>query len=155
MKKIFQWEIWWARLPVGYGAHIEIGLRPVLIISNKSTNAYAPTVNAIPLSTNLGKAGPASRVVLSGHNMQKKSIAFCEQLITLDKTCLTEKCGFLWDRTEREQVRRAVAYQLDMSYLPKNHIHLSAGNMTGEVKNEEVNEYVKPDQPAPDEARVH
>ncbi|NTV38279.1 MAG: type II toxin-antitoxin system PemK/MazF family toxin [Anaerolineales bacterium] len=90
-------EIWWAQLP--YPTASEPGFkRPVVIIQSDAFNrSRIRTVIAVVLTSNLRLAEAPGNVLIpaSGSGLPKDSVANVSQVITVDRTFLTEKCGRL------------------------------------------------------------
>ena len=90
-------EIWWAELPDP--AASEPGFRrPVVIVqSNAFNRSRIQTIIAIVLTSNLRLAeAPGNVLVPTSHSgLPKDSIANVSQVITVDRTFLTERCGRL------------------------------------------------------------
>jgi mRNA interferase MazF len=88
-------EIWWASLPEPAGS--EPGFRrPLLIISANSFNeSRINTVVAAVITSNLrlGEAPGNVRVPAKGTGLSKPSVVNVSQIITVDKTFLTERVG--------------------------------------------------------------
>lgn len=86
-------EIWWAALPSPSAS--EPGYkRPLLIIqSNDFNRSKIRTVIAVVITSNLRLAAAPGNVLLSrkSSGLPKKSVANVSQLITVDKSFLTEK----------------------------------------------------------------
>ena len=90
-------EIWWASLsePTGSGPGFR---RPLLIVSANSFNdSGISTVVAAVVTSNLRLAdGPGNvRLPVKGTGLAKVSVANVSQIITVDKTFLTERIGKL------------------------------------------------------------
>ncbi len=90
-------EIWWASLPepTGSGAGFR---RPLLIVSANSFNdSGISTVVAAVVTSNLRLADAPGNVRLpvKGTGLAKVSVANVSQIITVDKTFLTERIGKL------------------------------------------------------------
>jgi mRNA interferase MazF len=90
-------EIWWAQLPDPVAS--EPGYRrPVLIIqSNDFNRSRIRTVIAVVLTSNLRLADAPGNVFVpaSESGLPKDSVVNVSQVITLDRTFLTEQCGRL------------------------------------------------------------
>lgn len=90
-------EIWWASLPEP--ARSRPGLRrPLLIISANSFNdSRISTVIAAVITSNLRLADAPGNVrfPVKGTGLTKASVANVSQVITVDKTFLTERIGRL------------------------------------------------------------
>ena len=88
-------EIWWATLPSPTASEPGYS-RPLLIIQSDDFNrSRINTVIAVVITSNLLLAEAPGNVVLSKKdtNLPKKSVANVSQLITVDKSFLTERCG--------------------------------------------------------------
>ena len=90
-------EIWWASLPepTGSGAGFR---RPLLIVSANSFNdSGISTIVAAVVTSNLRLADAPGNVRLpvKGTGLAKVSVANVSQIITVDKTFLTERIGKL------------------------------------------------------------
>jgi mRNA interferase MazF len=93
-------EIWWAELPepIASGPGYR---RPVLIIqSNDFTRSRIQTVIAIVLTTNLRLAAAPGNVLVTADdtNLSKDSVVNISQIITVDKSFLTERVSEVDDR---------------------------------------------------------
>ena len=90
-------ELWWATLPAPSAS--EPGhRRPLLIIQSDDFNrSRINTVIAVVITSNLTLSEAPGNVLLSkkDSNLPKKSVANVSQLITVDKSFLTEKIGKL------------------------------------------------------------
>jgi mRNA interferase MazF len=92
-----QGEVWWADLAEPGGS--EPGYRrPVVVVQADSFNRSAlRTVVAIPLTSNLRWAEAPGNVKLTARatGLPRDSVANVSQLVTVDKTTLTERVGKL------------------------------------------------------------
>jgi mRNA interferase MazF len=90
-------EIWWAALPEPVGS--EPGFRrPVLIVqSNDFNRSRINTVIAVVITSNTRLAEAPGNVFLPNHvtGLPKDSVANISQVITVDKSFLTERIGAL------------------------------------------------------------
>lgn len=91
--------IWWATLPppVGSGPG---GRRPVVIIqADYANNSRIRTVIAVIVTTNLSLARYLGNVLLpaSDSGLERDSVANVSQLLTIDRTWLTDYVGTLPD----------------------------------------------------------
>ncbi len=86
-------EIWWAELPEPVGS--EPGYkRPLLIVqANEFNKSKINTIIAVVITTNLHLAGAPGNVLLSAKQskLPKESVINISQIITIDKSFLTEK----------------------------------------------------------------
>ena len=93
-------EVWWAELPEP--AASEPGYRrPVLIVQSDDFNrSRIRTVISVVLTTNLRLAEAPGNVLVSKEDsrLPKDSVANVSQVITLDRTFLTEQVSQVSDR---------------------------------------------------------
>lgn len=93
-------EIWWAELPEPLGS--EPGYRrPILIIQSDDFNrSRIQTVIAVVLTTNLRLAAAPGNVRVSTDDtgLPKDSVVNVSQIITVDKSFLTERVRQIDDR---------------------------------------------------------
>lgn len=94
---IAQGEIWWADLgePVGSAPGFR---RPVVVVQSDSFNrSRISTVVCVPLTSNLRWADAPGNVALdsAATGLPKESVANVSQVVTLDRTSLTERVGTL------------------------------------------------------------
>lgn len=86
-------EIWWAELPEPSGS--EPGYRRPLVIiqSNEFNKSNIDTVIAAIITSNINLASAPGNILLSSKNskLSKKSVVNASQLITVDKSFLTER----------------------------------------------------------------
>jgi mRNA interferase MazF len=90
-------DVWWASLPPPTGSGPGFR-RPVVVVQGDALNrSRLATVVCVPLTSNLRWADAPGNVLLSGANagLPKDSVANVSQIVTLDKTLLTERVGRL------------------------------------------------------------
>lgn len=92
---ISQGEVWWAELglPSGSGPGFR---RPVVVVQGDALNrSRIATVVCVPLTSNLAWADAPGNVLLSAGTtgLPKDSVANVSQVVTLDKTVLTDRVG--------------------------------------------------------------
>lgn len=90
-------EIWWATLPEPVGS--EPGFRcPVLVVqSNDFNRSRISTIIAVVITSNIRLAEAPGNVFLprKATSLPKDSVANVSQVITIDKSFLTERVGSL------------------------------------------------------------
>ncbi|MGH9404146.1 MAG: type II toxin-antitoxin system PemK/MazF family toxin [Terriglobia bacterium] len=94
---IAQGEIWWADLPTPAGSGPGFR-RPVVIVQGDALNqSRIATVVCVPLTSNLKWATAPGNAHLPAHltGLPKESVANVSQIVTIDKTFLTERAGKL------------------------------------------------------------
>ena len=94
---ISQGEVWWADLPEPSGS--EPGFRrPVVVVQGEAFNrSQISTVVCVPLTSDLRWAEAPGNVLLASKvtGLSKDSVANVSQLVTLDKSSLTDRAGKL------------------------------------------------------------
>jgi mRNA interferase MazF len=94
---VAQGEIWWADLPEPTGSAPGFR-RPVAIVQGDALNrSRIATVVCVPLTSNLRWADAPGNQLLPARltGLPKDSVANASQLVTLDRTLLTERVGKL------------------------------------------------------------
>jgi len=94
---ISQGEVWWADLPPPTGSGPGFR-RPVVVVQGDPFNrSRIATVVCVPLTSNLKLADAPGNVLLSARatRLPKDSVANVSQVVTLDKTLLSERVGKL------------------------------------------------------------
>ena len=97
---IAQGHVYWANIPEPTGSGPGFR-RPVLVVQGDALNrSRLRTVVCVPLISNLRWAEAPGNVLLSAKatGLPKDSVANSSQLITLDRTLLTEEVGKLSKR---------------------------------------------------------
>lgn len=107
-----QYDIWLADIPAPKDSHVQHGRRPVVIISNNLANTHSPVVTVIPLTSQMNKHQLPTHVYLWGQGLDRASIALCEQVMALDKSCLIRRLGEVSDWYDRLAIQHALAEQL-------------------------------------------
>ncbi len=94
---MYRGEIWWASLPDPVGS--EPGYRrPVLIVQDdRFTQSRMRTIVVVAITSNTRLAEAPGNVFLPHQSTQlpKDSVANVSQIVTIDKSCLTERVGSL------------------------------------------------------------
>lgn len=108
---VHRMELWWAALPTVPG-HVQHGTRPVVIVSNDLGNTSSPVVSVVPCTTQRRKPTLPTHVYLRGYGLSSGSIAMCEQVMPLDKSCLLQRIGTVHGWYDRLAMQHALAIQL-------------------------------------------
>jgi mRNA interferase MazF len=90
-------DVWWATLPPSVGSSPG-GRRPVVVIqSDLFIRSRIRTVIVIILTSNLDLAGTGGNVLLpsSASGLERDSVANVSQILSVDKSALTEFVGLL------------------------------------------------------------
>ncbi len=94
---VAQGDVWWAARPEPSGSGPGLR-RPVVVVQADAVNrSRIATVVCVPLTSNLKWATAPGNVLLPAHmtGLPKESVANVSQLVTLDKSDLTERVGKL------------------------------------------------------------
>jgi mRNA interferase MazF len=97
---IAQGDVWWADLAVPGGS--EPGFRrPVVVVQGDTFNrSFLRTVVTVPLTSNLRWAEAPGNVRLTARatGLSRDAVANVSQVVTVDKTALTDRVGKLSGR---------------------------------------------------------
>jgi mRNA interferase MazF len=112
-KEIKRGEIYWVDWNPGRGSE-QSGLRPALIIQNDVGNKYSPTTIVAALTTATVKPYPFTvKVTAKESGLPKESTVNLAQIMTVDKTRLSDKCGEL-SEAKIAEVNEAIKASLGM-----------------------------------------
>jgi mRNA interferase MazF len=104
---ISQGDVWWADLGEPVGS--EPGFRrPVLVVQGDSLNrSKIATVICVPLTSNLKWGDAPGNVLVKSKStgLPKDSVANVSQIVTVDRTALTERVG----RVRKQQLELVFA----------------------------------------------
>lgn len=112
-----KWSIWRANLDPVIGSE-QGKSRPVLIISEDDINALLNIVNIVPITSRKpGRIIYPNEVLLPAEKnvLDKKSIALCHQIRTIDKNRLSKKYGQITSKALQEEIIDAVCFQLGIN----------------------------------------
>jgi mRNA interferase MazF len=90
-------EVWWARLPDPTASELGFRRQVIIIQSNAFNRSRIRTLIALVLTSNLRLAEAPGNVLIpaSDSGLPKDSVANVSQVITVDRSFLTEQCGRL------------------------------------------------------------
>lgn len=97
-------EVWWANLPEPTGSGPGLR-RPVIIVqANEFNESFISTVIVVILTSNLRLASAPGNVLLpmKATKLPKDSVANVSQLVTLDKSLLSERMCSLSEKALEE-----------------------------------------------------
>jgi mRNA interferase MazF len=97
-------EIWWADLGEPKGSQPGFR-RPVVVVQDDLlTDSRLPTVMVVPLTTNLKRRSAIGNLLLDSREtgLTVPSVALICQIMTIDKTLLSDVVGSLGRRTMRK-----------------------------------------------------
>ena len=113
--------------PFSGGGSVQKDLHPAIIVQNDVGNTRSPTTIVCPI-TSRKKTHLPTHVFLprTSCNLKKDSTVLCEQIMTVDRSCLGKYIGTLRDVTLRRAVDEALSVSLDLktpshpadAYLP-------------------------------------
>jgi mRNA interferase MazF len=109
-----RWSIWQANLDPVIGSE-QGRVRPVLVISETMNNDLLRVVNVLPITSRKAarRIHPNESFIPSGTGgLTVDSVVLCYQIRTLDKQRLSRMYGTLNDTTQRDEVLKAVRFQL-------------------------------------------
>jgi len=127
-----RFELWMADIPENFGSSLKSGHRPVIIVSGDDTYADLPFVSVVPLTKDLTSQQLPSHVLLYGHNLEHPCRALCEQVSTVDKSCLRCRIGCVEDPYDRFALNRALAVHLNLTlttYIKEESIYDFFGDL--------------------------
>jgi mRNA interferase MazF len=103
-------EVWWVKFNTSsVGGEIE-KQRPVVIVSNDTSNKHLNQLQVVPLTSNIDKLYPSEAyVMLNG----KQSKAIADQLTTVSKLRLSNIEGKL-SVADLQKIEQAIKTQLDL-----------------------------------------
>lgn len=107
-------EVWWADLPSATGSGPGFR-RPVVVVqSDAFNNSRIATAVCVPLTSNLKWAEAPGNVLLPlrATGLPKASVANVSQIVSLDKSILTERAGALSPR-DLDRILSGIGVVLD------------------------------------------
>ncbi|HEY6330874.1 MAG TPA: type II toxin-antitoxin system PemK/MazF family toxin [Blastocatellia bacterium] len=103
-------EVWWINFGSAVGGEIQ-KRRPVVIVSNDSSNKYLNRVQVVPITSNIDRLYPSEAyVTLNG----KQNKAMVDQLTTVSKGRMVNVAGRLSDPDMRK-IEQAIRIQLQLA----------------------------------------
>ena len=106
-------EIYWVDRSPRRGSE-QTGMRPALIIQNHTGNKFSPTTIVASMSTAPEKPFPfLVDVTAKESGLSQYGAVNLAQILTIDKTCLRDKCGQLSSQKMLE-VDRAIKISLGL-----------------------------------------
>ncbi|MGD0780334.1 MAG: type II toxin-antitoxin system PemK/MazF family toxin [Dehalococcoidales bacterium] len=112
-KEIKRGDIYWVDWNPSRGSE-QSGLRPALVIQNDVGNKYSSTTIISALTTTLQKPYPFTvKATAKESGLPKDSMINLSQIMTIDKTHLTKKCGELTE-AKMAEVNEAIKASLGM-----------------------------------------
>ena len=94
--------------------HVQYGRRPVIVVSNDACNYYSSAITIVPLTSQLKKLNMPTHVMIQGNGLEVPSMALCEQIMTINKSLLSDKIGTIDSSKTLNKIRRALMVQIDL-----------------------------------------
>lgn len=107
-------ELWVAELPDVKDSVLKSGRRPVVIVSD--SDRESAFVSAVPLTKDRSSFQLPTHVLLCSRYLDHPSRALCEQILTLDKSRLIRRIGYVEDPFDRFALNRALALHLNLPF---------------------------------------
>lgn len=103
ISKFIRGMVYYATLPVvAYAPSVQAGRRPVIIVSNDVGNVFSQNVSVVPCTTNTNKKDSQPTHVTTRIMKDIDTVILCENVMTIDKSCLDSFIGVLDERTMKE-----------------------------------------------------
>lgn len=138
------YDVWFADLGIHPGTSVQGGCRPVVIISNDRSNAYASTVTVLPMTSKRKRLDMASHAWLEGISEEvPMGMLLAEQITTIPKSALRRCVGTISEQEHIEKLERAVRAQFDMSAVCNSSDHTNndhTNNDHGNTNNNDNND---------------
>lgn len=117
MENIIRGDIFYADLGENKDKNSEqVGIRPVLIISNNMGNKYSPTVIIAPLTSQIKRTDLPVHIILTQdkeNGLEMNSVVLLEQIKTIDKKKLFSKLGTICEE-DLEKVNKSLLVSLGL-----------------------------------------
>jgi len=112
-REIKRGEIYWVDWSPGRGSE-QIGIRPALIIQNNTGNRFSPTTIVASISTTPKRPYPfLVEFTAAESGLERDSAVNLSSILTIDQTCLGDKCGELHEGKMAE-VNEAIKISLEL-----------------------------------------
>lgn len=96
------------------GGSIQMGTRPIVIVSNDKNNEFSPNLTVVPLTSKMSKRNLPTHVLIRGHGLSTESLFLGEQIMLISKEQLIKKVGSLKDTTYENKINQAMRIQLGL-----------------------------------------
>lgn len=101
-------SVWWWKCEGEDRAHIQQGVRPVVVVSNDICNSSSSVITVVPLTTKVKRPFPQQVPIIMNENV---SIALTDQITSIPITELTYHICNL-QPFQMDQIDRGIAIQL-------------------------------------------
>lgn len=123
ISKYIRGMVYYANIPnVIYAPSVQSGRRPVIIVSNDIANVFSQNVTVVPCTTNTNKKDSQPTHYTTRLMKDIDTIVLCEDIMTIDKSCLETFVGVLDDFTMKK-ISETIAVALgftDLKIIPKS-----------------------------------
>jgi len=92
----------------------ESEVRPVVIVQNNKGNASSGRVIAVTITAKRKHQLPTHVSLFKRHGVKRPSIALCENIITVNKTCLLNYLGTVVNTEAEHQLNHALKISLEL-----------------------------------------
>lgn len=114
--KIFKYgDIFYANLPIKENSCVQGGRRPVVVVSNDICNKHSKVLSVISVTTSKSKSCLPTHIEILGYGLNAKSIALCEQILSIDTFLIGNKIGSIINTNYIDKIKEALKIQLDLS----------------------------------------
>jgi mRNA interferase MazF len=111
---VFKWAVFEANLDPVTGAE-QMGIRPVLIVSNEEFNQAIPNVTVLPMTSTKRRLYPSEILLVEGTaGLSLESIIMPHQIRTISKQRLGKLLGYLEDTGLRQEIQNGIREHLDL-----------------------------------------
>lgn len=117
ISKYIRGMVYYANLPiVAYAPTVQSGRRPVVIVSNDVGNVFSQNVSIVPCTSNTGKKDSQPTHVTTRIIKDIETVILCENIMTVDKSCLDSFIGVL-DECTMNDISEAIGIALGFTNL--------------------------------------
>lgn len=99
---------------VNQGGSIQMGTRPVVIVSNDKNNEYSPNLTVVPLTSKMCKRELPTHIRINGCGLSSESLFLGEQIMLISKDRLGRKIGSLKGTAYETKIGQAIKVQLGL-----------------------------------------
>ena len=120
LSKYTRGMVYYANIPsILYAPTVQAGHRPVIIVSNDIANVFSQNITVVPCTSNINKKDSQPTHVTTKLIKDTETIVLCENIMTLDKSCLESFVGVLDDMT-MAKITEAIGVALGFTNLKIN-----------------------------------
>ena len=120
LSKYTRGMVYYANIPnILYAPTVQAGHRPVIIVSNDIANVFSQNITVVPCTSNINKKDSQPTHITTKLIKDTETIVLCENIMTLDKSCLESFVGVLDDMT-MTKITEAIGIALGFTNLRIN-----------------------------------